>query len=156
MEYEIEIKNVPAAMVFTHLDRRPSLALERTAYELISQAELDPKESIFCLVEQPNLDGDIQVCCPIHNVDVGFHEKKYKIQVLPRVLVLSAIHYGEYNELKPIFEFMFRYIEKNRLNTSRTYRILFHREKREWDRTKVSRKPAQDYVTEVQIQLFDK
>lgn len=158
MEFNIniEVKNVSPLVVFTHFDKRKVSDLEQTSYELCNIAEINTKESLFCIVDQPLLDDDVevQVCCPIKNVDLVYHEKKYKIQVLPRILVLTTIHHGEYNDLKAVFEEMSRYIEKNNLVTQLPYRVVFHREKREWDRLSVQKKPDRDYVTEVQIQIL--
>lgn len=158
MELKFDVKNVPSVVVLTHLNKRIAGNLEQTAYELCNEAEVSGSESLFCLIEKPHLhdDVEVQVCCPIHDVDLAYHEKKYKIEVLPRQLVLSVVHYGEYNDLKPIFEKMFRYIEKNKLTVSPVHRVLFHREKREWDREKLNKKPAMDYITEIQIQILDK
>lgn len=158
MNYSIELKNVQPLVVLTHLDKRYFSDLEQTSYELYNVAEAGGRESLFCMIEEPRLgdDVEIKVCCPIQSVDLVYHEKKYKIEVLPRALVLSVVHSGEYDQLKPVFEEMFRYIHKNNLNTSIHYRILFHREKREWDRTSPNQRPNADYITEVQIQLFDR
>lgn len=158
MEYNIELKNVPSVVVLTHLKKCTAAEMEKTAYELYSVAEAHGTESLFCVMDQPHLrdEVEVKVCCPISTVDVAYHEKKYKIEVLPRALVLSTIHHGEYNELKPAFEAMFRYIQKNNLTSAMDYRVIFHREKREWDRTSTHKKPETDYITEVQIQIFDK
>lgn len=158
MELDFHIKNVPSVVVLTHLSGRTAKDLEQTAYELCNEAEISGSETIFCLVEKPSLldDVPVQVCCPIRDVDLAYHEKKYEIRVLPRQLVISVIHRGEYNDLKPVFEKMYRYIEKQNLTTSPVHRVAFHREKREWDREKPSKKPATDYITEIQIQILDK
>lgn len=154
----IEIKNVPPIVALTHLQPRCISQLEQTAYELYNASDATGKESLFCIIDKPYLDKeeDVKMYCPISSLDLVYHEKKYNIEVLPRALVLSTIHLGEYNQLKPVFESMFAYIAKNKLNTSMDYRVIFHSEKREWDRTKLHHKPESDYITEVQIQIYDK
>lgn len=158
MESTIQVRNVPSVVALTQLEKRSAYQLRDTAYELWSATEAQGSESIFCVIDKPEFlkNDNVKVYCPINSVDVAYHEKKYKIEVLPRALVLSTVHYGEYNHLKPTFEQMFEYIQKNNLNSSVQYRVIFHREKREWDRTKPQHKPNSDYITELQIQIFDK
>lgn len=158
MDYKFDVKNVSSLVALTHLEKRTFVDLESTCYELYRAAEATGAESIFCIIEKPTItdDLDVKVYCPINSVDLAFHEKKYKIEVLPRALVLSTVHLGEYNDLKPAFENLFEYINKNNLTTSIQYRVIFHREKRVWDRKKLHHKPETEYVSEVQIQIFDK
>ncbi len=157
MELKFDVKNVPSVVVLTHLDQRKAEELEKTAYELWELTDAKGHESIFCLTLSQHLESDapVQVCCPVHDLDKSTQKGRYKIEVLPRQLVLSVIHDGEYNDLKDIFTRIYRYIELNKLQTSPLHRVVFHREKREWDRTTPHKKPNMDYITEIQIQLLD-
>lgn len=157
MEYNIEVKNVAPLMVLTHHGKCSGADIKRIAYELHATANLNEKESLFCLTEVPYLDDSVKVkvCCPIRSVDVKFDKNVHTIEVLPRSLMLSTIHLGEYNDLKDVFKGMNEYIEKNNLHTALPYRMIYHREKRENVRPDVHRKPENEYVTEIQIPLLD-
>lgn len=158
MELDFDIKNVPSVIVLTHHGEKTAGDLEQTAYELLAEAEAGNKESLFCLINSSRLDDEVkvQVCCPIYNMDLAYHEKKYRIELLPRQLSLSVVHRGEYNDLKATFEKMYRYINKFNLTVSPVHRVIFHREKRNWDREKPNKRPQLDYITEIQVQILDK
>lgn len=167
MDYYIEVKNVSPIIVLTHKDTRMATELKDTAYELYYKAKMTNKDSIFCLTEKPYLKSDIdddvklKVCCPISDIDLEIDKNLYQIEVLPRSLVLTTIHRGDYDDLKPVFEGLFQYIEKNNLTTSTPFRVIFHREKRDWERPDflikpvATAKPENEYITEIQIPLLD-
>lgn len=155
MKNYIEVKSVPSVIVLTHLEACTAKDLEQMAYRLYGEAEMSDKDSIFCLIDKPYLEGDadVKVCCPISNIDIDYDKEERKIEVLPHSLVLTAVHLGQYNDLKAIFKDMNEYIEKNNLTASLPYRVIFHREKREKEREVPYDKPGKDYVTEIQISL---
>lgn len=156
-KYYIEAKNVQAIPVLTVLEEIAVSSLEEVAKDLHYQAEANAKESLICISEVANLDPDtkVKVCCPIHDIDLYYDKEKYKIEVLPRTLVLSTIHLGQYNDLKDVFKTMNEYIIKNKLSTGLPYRMVFYREKRRKERPLLHQPPVNPYVTEVHIPLFD-
>lgn len=164
MEYYIEVKNVAPLIVLTHQEPCTVENLEEKAYALYDVAKKNEKDSLFCLADQPTFteDTEIRVCCPINSVDLAIDQNTYKMEVLPRCLVISAIHEGKYNDLKDIYKGMHQYVEKNNLTIAKPYRVIFHREKREWVRPEffvksaIDPKPYNEYITEIQIQVLDK
>lgn len=155
MKNYIEVKSVPSVIVLTHLESCSADGLEKMAYQLYGEAEMSEKDSIFCLIDKPYLEGDVEVkvCCPISSVDIDYDKDDRKIEVLPHSLVLTVVHLGEYNDLRGVFKDINEYIEKNNLTVSLPYRVIFHREKREKHRSIPFEKPERDYVTEIQISL---
>lgn len=157
MDYNIEVKNVPPLPVLTHIGTVPATELENVAYGLHHKAEANRTDSLFCLSRYATLDEDteVKICCPIHSVDLDISGSQYKIEVLPRCLVLTTIHTGVYNELKDVFKVMNEYIIKNKLTTSLPYRMIYHPEKREKQRPHLHKRHENEYVTEIQIPILD-
>lgn len=157
MEYYIEVKNVPSLLVLTHVNQCPASALEEMAYKLHHIAKASDKDSLFCISQTKSLkeEGEIKICCPIHSIDLEYDMKDFLIEVLPRTLVISTIHKGEYNDLKRVFEGMEEYIKKNKLVTGLPFRMIYHREKRDVDRSDFVTRPINEYVTEIQIPILD-
>ncbi|MFI3254145.1 MAG: GyrI-like domain-containing protein [Eubacteriales bacterium] len=158
MPYQIEVKNVPSIPVLTHIGTVPATTMEVVAFDLHFKAEASNEDSLFCISRYATLDEETEVklCCPIHSVDLEIDTSKYKIEVLPRCLVLSTIHNGKYNELKDVFKAMNEYIIKNNLTTALPYRMIYHREKRHKERPHLHKIHENEYVTEIQIQILDK
>lgn len=157
MPYNIEVKNVPSLLVLTHIGTVPATEMEIVAFDLHFKAQASSEDSLFCISRHATLDEEteVQLCCPIHSVDLNIDESKYKIEVLPRCLVLTAIHNGKYDDLKDVFKSMNEYITKNKLTTALPYRMVYHREKRHKERPHLHKIHENEYVTEIQIQILD-
>lgn len=157
MSYDIEVKSVPPTLVLTQHNPSTYAVLKETAYNLSDKAKKNLKGSVFCLSEFPYLKADsmLKVCCPIDKPTFAFDKDKFKVEVIQRTKVVTAIHMGEYNDLEDIFQALHEYIEKNQLTAHKPYRIIFHKEKRAKERPSIFKKPENKYVTEVQIPLFE-
>lgn len=157
MSYVIEEKNISPTLVLTHQGGCTLAGLKQTAFSLFEKADKNAKGSVFCLVEQPAMkfDSKLQVCCPIKHSNIPLDETKMKFQVLQRTKVVTTVHTGSYDKLEEAFQSLYQYVEENNLKITTPYRVIYHKEKRERERSGLFRRSEKKYVTEIQIPLME-
>lgn len=160
MAYHVEEKNIPPLLVLSHKADVGFSALENTSFDLLNLARknINTNVSFFCTTEQAFLkqDSQVRVCAPVLNAIFNIDENKYHFFVRQRQNVVSTIHNGRYDQIEPAFQALQDYLAEKNLQPQLPYYIIFHKEKRKWQRKTFFKKSTGEYVTEIQIPYQEK
>lgn len=154
---EIVIKDIKPTLTLTHLAECTYQTLPNIIYGLHDEVKKNIKGSFICIMSEPCLKRGmaLKVYCPVESSYAPFNSFKYKYEVLQRTRVVSTIQRGGYDQVEDSFEAIARYIEENNLTMIEPYRLVFHKEKRKWQRKKFFKKSTQEYIIEIQVQIKD-
>lgn len=157
MNDQIEIKDIAPTLMLTHINNTTFQMMEDVAYSIRDVAKDSIKGSFVCLCQQPFLksDSNLELYCPVSTSSLNIDPKKFKFEVLQRTKVVSIIHTGEYNQLESAFQTLQTYIKENNFTEILPYRVIFHKEKRKWERRTFFKRAKNEYVTEVQVQFLE-
>lgn len=157
MSYEIVVKDVSPTLTLSQIEPCTLKELPQIIYDIQDRVKSNLKGSFICLTSEPFLSSESQlfVHCPVENTFPHISPKEQEYKVLQRTKVVSTIHAGEYTDLEEAFKTIHQYIEQNNLKQIFPYRLIFHKEKRKWQRKKFFRKSSQSYMTEVQAQIVN-
>lgn len=155
MEYEVVVKDISPVLTVTPLKKCTYENLQQTIYALYDEVKKNQKDSFLCISEQINFSKEeaIKVHCPVNNSFFVIDEKKYCYEVLLRTKVLSVIHKREFEEIDTTLEWIQKYAKEQNIEVMMPYRIIFHKEKRKWQRKKFLQRSKDEYIIEVQIQI---
>lgn len=157
MSYEVTVKDIPPTLTLTHVDFCTLQTLVPTISAMQNDVKKNISGSFLCFTEYPSLkmDGPLRIHCPVANSYEAITEKKHKYEVVQRSKVVSTIHKGEYDQLEEAFAALHTYIEAEKLELVKPYRVIFHKEKRKWQRKRLLKRAVGEYVIEVQAEIVD-
>lgn len=157
MLHEITKKNVPPVMALTNLEKCTFPQIFDTIREFPLTVLLNEKESFYCVGDgyPPNQETKYQVYTPVTDKKTQKDYKNHKLTILQRVDVVSVVLGVDYEnkDLSDIFEAMDLYITENNLKAKESYRIIYHQEKRKWQRNAFLKRTKKGIITEIQIVL---
>lgn len=155
MSFDIVVKDVSPVLTVTHIKASTVQTMAQTIYGIHDEVKKNIKGSFICYVDQTHLYQDlpVRIHCPVQNAYESINEKKYTYVVLQRSKVVSTINQGEFHDLDNAFLALQTYVEENKLEVVMPYRVIFHKEKRKWQRKRLFKKSSRAYITEVQIQI---
>lgn len=155
MMYEVTEKDVSPCLTVTSLEPCTLQNLEQSIYAMYADTKKNINGSFFCLSETPNCSQDslLKIHCPVLNGYEAISDKKHKYEVVPRIKAISTIHTGAYDNLDGAFQAVKDYAEEKNLKIALPYRIVFHKEKRKWQRKRFFKRAVGEYVIELQAPM---
>lgn len=157
LSYIILEKDVAPTLMVTHVEPCTFQSLSSTVYTMFSDVKKNISGSFVCYVEDIVFKPDIslQVYCPVKTAYEQINDKKHEYTVLQRSKVVTTIHKGSYEDLTVPFQAVLDYVKGKEYEIITPYRIVFHKEKRKWQRNRLLKRSVGDYVVEVQVAVED-
>lgn len=159
MNQEIVVKNVPPFMALTPLEHCAFSKIFDTIKRFPIAILLNGRESFHCVADgyPPDQATPCQIYLPVDKTKSQKNFKKHKIIILQRAKVVSVVLGVEYanSDLSDIFNAMDQYIAENKLNATSNFRVVYHQEKRKWQRNAFLKRSKEGIITEIQVVLAD-
>lgn len=115
------------------------------------------KDSFICETQHfPFNDrSHFQIYCVVPTEDRRIDYDDFSAAVLQRRHVVSKVIQKSLEEcnFEEEFQSLLQYIQEHRLTSSSKYRIIFHQEKRRWQRNAFLKRPKKNIITELQIEV---
>lgn len=157
MNQEIVIKNVPPFLAMTPVEECAFSKIFSTVKKFPTAILLDSMESLHCVADgyPPSDVTPCRVYVPVDKTKPQKKYKKHKIIILQRAKVVSVVLGVEYaqSDLTDIFNAMDKYIAENELNATSNFRVIYHQEKRKWQRNAFLKRTKKGVITEIQVVL---
>lgn len=158
MGKDILNKTLPPTLTLTTLDGSKFSSLFQIISQFPEQNDINNKDSFICETSQFPFDDNtfFQIYCILPRTDRRSDYDDYPAQVLQRRNVISKVmeHSIEHCNLEEAFHSLLQYIQEKNLAHSSKYRIIFHKEKRKWQRNSFFKKSEQILITELQIEVL--
>ncbi len=159
MKKEIVVKNVPPFMALTPLENCAFSKIFDTIRRFPVAILVNDRESFHCVADgyPPNNATPCQIYLPVDKTKTQKNYKKHKIIILQRAKVVSVVLGVEYanSDLTDIFNAMDQYISENNLKATSNFRVIYHQEKRKWQRNAFLKRSKEGIITEIQVVLED-
>lgn len=121
------------------------------------QAKQIHKDSFICETQQfPfNDQSHFQIFCVVPTEDRRIDYDDFPATVLQRRNVVSKVMQKSVEDcnFQEEFQSLLQYIQEQHLTSTNKYRIIFHQEKRKWQRKSFFRKAKKNLITELQIEV---
>ncbi len=151
---EIVEKNIPPIHSITSSSTCKFADLQKTIVSLIRIATAYIQGSIICSCDTLLLTPEsiVKIYCPIEQTNKVYKAEGYCHEVLQRVDVASTIYHGDAcnMDLQATMTALQGYIQSRELTPISTYRIVFHKEKRQWKSNLFAKPSNKGAIVEVQ------
>lgn len=151
---EIVEKNIPPILSITSSSTCKFADLQKTIVSLIKIATPYIQGSIICCCDSLDLTPEsmVKIYCPIEQNNKISKSESCCQEVLQRVDVVSTIYHGDACDmnLQGTMTALQGYIQSRELTPVSTYRIVFHKEKRQWKSSMFAKPSNKGAVVEVQ------
>ncbi len=155
MHGEITKKNIAPIYVLTSLEQCTFEGIKKEVLTFPNQTKKYPRETFICESEifPCKADTKIQLSCVVEDRHKTIQINTHKVAVLPRIDVVSTVLTSDYGEtdLEKVLDNLNTYMSEHQLTSCDNYRIVFHKEKRKWQRNRFFRRTKKDIITDVQI-----
>lgn len=157
MTQEFVVKNVPPFLALTPEEPCTFSKVFSTIRKFPTAILLQGRDS-FHIVADGYPPDDVTPCrvyVPVEKTKTEKNYKKHKIIILQRAKVVSVVLGVEYehSDLSDIFSAMDKYIAENDLNATSNFRVIYHQEKRKWQRNAFLKRSKSGIITEIQVVL---
>ncbi len=155
LSYTIIEKDIAPILTVTHLEPCTFQSLSSTVLTLFNDVKKNISGSFLCYMDSYDYKPELamQIYCPVKTVYEDINDKKHEYKALQRTKVLSTIHTGSYDDLAAPFEAVLTYAKGKEYEIVAPYRVVFHKEKRKWQRKRFFKRALGEYVVEVQVQV---
>lgn len=155
MSYTVVEKDVPPTLIVTQLETCTFENLSQTVYGMFTDVKRNLNGSFFCNTQEIPFrpDTPVEICCPVKSAyeDLNFNKHEYK--VVQRLKVLSTVYSGAYDNLSEPLDAIMSFAKEKGLEVTTPYRIIYHKEKRKWQRNRFFKRAVGEYVVEVQAKI---
>ncbi len=157
MTQEMTIKNVAPFMALTPVKECTYTKIFETIRAFPIAILINGRDSVHCVSDgyPPDDSAPFQVFVPVEKTIADKKYKKHKIVIMKRAKVVSVVLGVEYehSDLTDIFNAMDKFISENKLNATSNFRIIYHQEKRKWQRNAFLKRSKKGIITEIQVVL---
>lgn len=157
MTQEITVKNVAPFLALTPTETCPFSKIFSTIRKFPTAILVNGRESFHCVADgyPPNDATPCQVYVPVEKTKTEKNFKRHKIIILQRAKVVSVVLGVEYqhSDLSDIFKALDQFIEDNDLKGTSNFRVIYHQEKRKWQRNSFFKLSKEGTITEIQVVL---
>lgn len=157
MNQEIVVKNVAPFLALTPTEQCTFSKAFHTIRKFPTAILLYGRESFHCVADgyPPDESTPCQVYVPVERTTADKTHKRHKIIILQRAKVVSVVLGVEYehSDLSDIFSAIDTYIADNNLVATSSFRVIYHQEKRKWQRNAFLKRSKKGIITEIQVVL---
>lgn len=152
-QHSVVLRDIPPKSMLTQ--KKPSAleTLEHDIYAMYDTAKDSKDGSFYCTINEFNMTNstEINIFCPVINTNERIDEETYLYTVAQRAKSIAVIHHGDYKNLKSSFLTLQSYAEENGIKTKSPYRVIYHTEKRKWQRNRFFKRSISGAIFEVQM-----
>lgn len=157
MDLEIKIRNIAPISVIVKTEFCTHQNLYHTIQAFPSQLKKRPTESFVCKLRTMDIQADteLEVFSTTEKAEKFDDTEQYYKTIMQRTNVVSTVLMVPYDEIDKnlVFQQLQKYIDDNNLTSLQIYRIVFHKEKRKWQRSRFLKRSKKDVITEFQIEI---
>ncbi|MFI3254791.1 MAG: hypothetical protein R3Y63_10710 [Eubacteriales bacterium] len=154
MNYECIEKHLPPVKCVISTETYSKTDLVSRGNDLLKKAASDHEGVLICLLKDLSQKEDqkFHLFCPVTTEKI---KEKLDYGTLPRTDVISIVFQDSYEnlDLDLILQECSQYCSDRDLKIGNTCRILFHKEKRKWDRSNKFKLSEKSYYIEVQMEV---